>query len=163
RMQDGHSPPRETAPATTSRIKSLSHRAQYVFDSIRTYSYWRYAVFSPTALSRVLTFVGALYLFIEMLDFFGIYRKDQYAGYAFLLVLGVAFLTAIVTRAPITRTVYKIPGKDLLIEVRIDDLFSVPGQTVVSMNTTFETNTSGGLISLNSLQAQFSTKYFPNK
>ena len=144
-------------------MRAFRRQANYVFDSVRTVSYWRYAAFSAGALAQVLTFVGAIYLFIEMLDFFGIYERDQYAKYAIFLVLAVAFVATVFTRRPITRTIYKLPKRDLAIEVRIDDIFAVPGQIVVSSNTTFDTDTANGVIALDSLQGQFNTHYYPNR
>jgi hypothetical protein len=144
-------------------MRGFKRQANYVFDSIRTISYWRYAAFSAGALAQVLTFVGAIYLLVEMLDFFGIYERDQYAKYAIFIVLAVAFIATVFTRRPITRTVYKLPKMDLAIEVRIDDIFAVPGQIVVSSNTTFDTDTANGVIALDSLQGQFNARYYPNR
>lgn len=144
-------------------MRAFKRQANYVFDSIRTVSYWRYAAFSAAGLAQVLTFVGAIYLFIEMLDFFGVYERDRYASYAIFVVLIAAFVATVFTRRPITRTVYKPPKRDFLIEVRIDDVFAVPGQIVVSSNTTFDTDTANGVIALDSLQGQFNSRYYPNR
>jgi len=144
-------------------MRAFKRQASYVFDSVRTFSYWRYAAFSVSALTQVLTFVGGIYLFIEMLDFFGIYERDRYAKYAIFVVLASAFIATAFTRRPITRTVFKLPKRDLVIEVRIDDIFTVPGQIVISSNTTFDTDTANGVIALDSLQGQFNTRYYPNR
>lgn len=144
-------------------MTGFRRHASYVWDSVQTYSYWRYAAFSPSALSRMLTFVGGLYLFLEMLDFFGIYTRDRYAAYAIFVVIAVSFVAAIITRTPTTRVIFKLPKKDLSIEVRIDDLLSMPGQVVISSNTTFDTDTANGIIALDSVQGQFASKYFPGR
>lgn len=101
-----------------------------------------------------------MWLFIEIMDFFSIYTKDKYHEYAFPTILSMACLYALFTRRPVTRIVHKA-RKDYCIEVRIGDLFSTPGQLVISTNTTFDTDLSDGIISPNSVQGQYTTRFFP--
>lgn len=49
------------------------------------------------------------------------------------------------------------------IEVRIGDLFKCDGDIVVSTNTTFDTDTANSLISPDSLQGQFTSRYYSGK
>lgn len=132
----------------------------YFLKSILTWSFWRYALLSGEALAKLLATVGALYLFMEILDFFGIYTKDQYSTFALLPMIGFAIIYVVATRRPITRISYKAPGKDFVIEVRIGDLFEGSNDVVISTNTTFDTSFADGLISTDSLQGQVATRFF---
>src|SRR3954451_6763984 len=62
-------------------------------------------------------------------------------------------------RAPVNFR-YKVPKRDFAIEVRIGDLFACPGGRIISSNTTFDTNIAEGIISPNSLQGQFTSRFF---
>lgn len=111
-------------------------------------------------MQSILAIFGAVYLFIESLDFFGIYARDQYASYAFFIVFGMAVLLSIVFRRPITSTVVTFPKRDFAVEVRIGDLFDATGAVMISTNTIFESDVAGGKIAPDSLQGQFTAKYF---
>lgn len=134
---------------------------KYLLISIFTLSYWRYALFSVVGMGRVLAITGALYLMLEMLDFFRMYTRDEYSAYGFFVVLGVAVIMAVVSRRPVSRIKYKIPKKDFEFEVLIGDLLDTPANNIViSTNTTFDTDISSGLISPESIQGKFTNKFF---
>lgn len=133
---------------------------KYFFKSIATYSFWRYALLSGEALAKLLATVGALYLFMEILDFLGIYTKDRYSSYAIIPIIIFGILYVVITRRPITRISYKMPGRDYVVEVRIGDIFTGTNDVVVSTNTTFDTSMSDGLIATDSLQGQVATRFF---
>ncbi|MDR3572057.1 MAG: DUF6430 domain-containing protein [Candidatus Pacebacteria bacterium] len=133
---------------------------QYFFKSVATYSFWRYALLSTEALAKLLATVGALYLFMEILDFLGIYTKNRYSSYAIFPMIGFAILYVVFTRRPIARVSYKVPGKDYVIEVRIGDIFAGTNDVIVSTNTTFDTRMANGLIATDSLQGQVATRFF---
>lgn len=132
----------------------------YFFRSLSTRSFWKYALLTPAGASRVFAAVGVIWTFIELLDFFGIYQQAQYSKFAIFLVLGAGILFAVARVRPVARIVYKIYGRDLAIEVKIGDLLEATGGVVISSNTTFDTDIASGLISLNSLQGQFATRFF---
>lgn len=132
----------------------------YFFKSVLTASFWRYALFSAGAVARIFATVGILYLFMEILDFLGIYTKDQYSRYAIIPMLLFAVGYVVVTRRPITKVAYKLPNKDYLIEVRIGDVFDGSNDVIVSTNTTFDTSMADGLIATDSLQGQVATRFF---
>jgi hypothetical protein len=132
----------------------------YFFKSVATWSFWRYALLSGEALAKLLATVGALYLFMEILDFLGIYTKDRYSTFAIIPMIGFAIVYVVATRRPITRVSYKVPGKDYVVEVRIGDIFDGNNDVVISTNTTFDTAFANGLISTDSLQGQLATKFF---
>lgn len=132
----------------------------YFLKSISTFSFWRYALLSGPALAKLLATVGALYLFMEILDFLGIYTKDQYSKFAIFPMIIFAIIFVVITRRPVNRIFYKIPTKDYLIEVKIGNLFEGENDVVISTNTTFDTDMASGLISIDSLQGQVANKFF---
>ena len=132
----------------------------YLFDTIASRAYWRYVLFSGTGIRTVLAIFGGLWLFIESLDFFGIYTRDQYGSYGFFWVMGIAALLTIVSQRPIRTIEFSFPERDFSLEVRIGDIFDATGAVMISTNTVFESDVAGGKISPDSLQGQFTAKYF---
>ena len=133
---------------------------KYFLKSIATRSFWRYAVFSHEALANLLAAIGALYVFMEIMDFLSIYTKDRYSKYAIVPIFVAALLYVIFSRRPVSRVTYKIPQKDYIFEVKIGDLFTEPGDVVISTNTTFDTDMASGLIAADSLQGQLALRVF---
>ena len=97
---------------------------------------------------------------LDMADFFSIYTKDKYSKFAVIVMLVIAVIWVAVRRRPITRFSYKVPGKDVSIEVKIGDLLDGNNDVVVSTNTTFDTDMAGGLIDTDSVQGQVATRFF---
>lgn len=133
---------------------------KYFLKSIATRSFWRYAVFSHEALANLLAAIGALYVFMEIMDFLSIYTKDRYSKYAIVPIFVAALLYVIFSRRPVSRITYKIPQKDYVFEVKIGDLFTESGDVVISTNTTFDTDIASGLIAADSLQGQLALRVF---
>lgn len=132
----------------------------YFFRSLITRSFWKYALLTPAGASRVFAAVGVIWTFIELLDFFGIYQQAQYSKFAIIPVLGAGILFAVGRVRPVSRIVYKIHSRDLSVEVKIGNLLDANGGIVISSNATFDTDIACGLISMNSLQGQFATRFF---
>lgn len=135
----------------------------YFLSSIWTRSFWSYALASKAAFSRVFTAVGVIYAGMEVLDFFGIYERTNYAKWALVPILAIGIVYAILRVRPVKRVSYKVPGRDLNIEVKIGDVLEATGEIVVSSSTTFDTDMASGLISTTSLQGQFATRFFEGK
>jgi hypothetical protein len=133
---------------------------RYFFESIRTQTYWRYALFSGEAIGKFFAVVGILYLCVDLADAFNIYKKDRHSYYGLIILVVLALLYVLSTRRPLSRISYKIPQKDFAIEVMIGDLFKVPGEVIISTSSTFDTDMSSGLIAVTSLQGQLATNYF---
>ena len=107
----------------------------------------------------VLNALGALWICLQIADYF-------FSGQAWLSVassywwgflalgLTIGFVRA---RNPM-RT--RIEGTDVLVEVRVGNVFSLKGAIVVGCNTTFDTAITDGTISENSIQGQFTKRYF---
>lgn len=94
-------------------------------------------------------------------NFFHLIDQSDIPSYGILCAIGLSILVVIFIRRPVSKICYKLPRKDITIEVVISDLFSIEGQKIISINTTFDTETENGLIAANSLQGQFVKKYFP--
>jgi hypothetical protein len=126
--------------------------------SIRTFSYWRYTLFSKDSIKTFFSVWGVIWLLVETAEFFklGDIKLKAY-GYHFL---ALAIVIVVWTRRPLTRICYKLPGMDVKIEIRVVDIFKVPGEIVISTNTTFDTDMQSRLISENSLQGKFTQQYY---
>lgn len=133
----------------------------FIWQSLRTFSYWRYAVFSWDGAKTFLSIIGGAWGVIELLDYFNWVRRTDFPPNSFYLLLLFAFIVVVLTRRPLHRIVYKLQGKDLIVEVRIGDIFKIRGQKVISTNTTFDTELSNGIISSASIQGQFTNAYYP--
>ena len=130
------------------------------WDTVKSSSYWRYAIFSREAAGKFFGALGVLYLLIELADSFKVYTKDKYSRFGLVFVVIPAFLFVVFTRRPISRISYKVPKKDYIFEVKIGDIFKQPGALIISSSTTFDTDMASGLISTNSLQGQVATQFF---
>ena len=64
---------------------------------------------------------------------------------------------------PVLAVRCRLDGRDVWIEIRVDDIFNVDGAMVISTNATFETRMSGGRISRQSLQGQYTEKYYKDR
>lgn len=133
---------------------------KYFFESIWTRAYWHYALFSAEAIGKFFGVMGILYLCVDLADAFNIYKKDQNSYYGLIILVVLALLYVVSTRRPLSRIIYKIPKKDFAVEVLIGDIFKIPGEVIISTNSTFDTDMSSGLIAVSSLQGQLATNYF---
>jgi len=133
---------------------------KYLIDTITSPAYWRYVLFSRSGVQIVLSFFGGLWLFIESLDFFNIYTRDQYGSYAFFWVIAISTMLAIIFRRPIRSIEIAFPENDFCLEVSIGNVFDATGAVMVCTNTVFESDVAGGKISPDSLQGQFTARYF---
>jgi hypothetical protein len=135
----------------------------YFLTSIRTWSYWKYALLSKEAFKIIFAAIGVIYLGINLLDTFGYYPKAQYTKSQIIIVLIVAIGYNLTQRLPVKRIRYKVPRKDFGYEVRIGDIFDADGEIVISSNSTFDTDMSDGLIHPNSMQGQFAARMFDGR
>lgn len=134
---------------------------KYFFNTITSKAYWKYVLFSRAGMVSILSIFGFFWLLVESLDFFNIYTRDQYSSYAFLIILIVSVIISILFfRRPIKSISIEFPKNDFSIEVRIADLFDVSGAIMISTNTKFEADVAGGKIAIDSLQGQFTARYF---
>ncbi|MES2650020.1 MAG: macro domain-containing protein [Bacteroidota bacterium] len=132
---------------------------KYIFNSILSKAYWRY-IFSLDGLKSILAIFGIIWLIVETLDFFQVYTRDKYASFAFFVFLIISILVSILLKRPIKSISILFPEHDLTIEVRIANLFDLSGATMISTNTFFEADVAAGKIAVDSLQGQFTAKYY---
>lgn len=133
---------------------------RFFLDSLTSRSYWQYVLLSRSGAQSVLSIYGGLWLIVETLDFFKVYTRDQYGTYAFLIFLVLSIFVSIIIRRPIKSISLEFPQQDFSVEVRIADLFDVSGAVMISTNTIFEADVAGGKIAPDSLQGQFTARYF---
>jgi len=133
---------------------------RFFLDSLTSRSYWQYILLSRSGAESVLSIYGGLWLIVETLDFFKVYTRDQYGSYAFLIFLVLSIIGSIIIRRPIKSISLEFPQEDFSVEVRIADLFDVSGAVMISTNTIFEADVAGGKIAPDSLQGQFTARYF---
>lgn len=138
-------------------------KLRYFWDSIRSKEYWRYAVWSLSAGATYLSVFGAFYLVVEALDFFKIVTREEYSAYAFLIFCLISAVIVLIIRRPVGSVKIKWSKRDTGIELKIGDIFDMPGAIMISTNTEFESDVSGGRIALDSLQGQFTDKYFAGR
>lgn len=133
----------------------LVHNLQF------TAAVWLGNVWSAKGAGGLLSPFGSLWLCIEIAEFFfhGTALPDRLRAlwWLFALVgLGIATWSC----RPRTSVVHKLSGRDVTIAVAIGDVFSFPGAMIVGSNTTFDTRLSTQLISKDSVQGAFTTKYY---
>ena len=87
-------------------LEDRAHRGQtmaYYWNSVRTWAYWRYALFSGEAIGKFFGALGTLYLCVEIADFFDVYKQARYGHYGIVLLLAVSLLYVLRTRRPVSR------------------------------------------------------------
>lgn len=133
---------------------------KYFLNTVFSKAYWQYIIFSRAGIEAILAIYGGIYLIAESLDFFSIYTKDKYGAYAFAIFFLLSVFISCLIRRPIKEILLEFKKWDINLEVRIDNLFEVSGAVMISTNTDFEADVAGGKIAPNSLQGQFTSKYF---
>lgn len=112
---------------------------------------------------RFLEGVGALFLILQTLDWFGWISSEYKTQSAMWLLIAPALLYGLSARFPVRSVRYKPSKKDYSYEIRIGDLFESPESVVVSTSTTFDTDISSGLIAADSLQGQLTQRLLNGK
>lgn len=138
----------------------MRDRLKYFIETVFSKAYWQFVLFSKTGIGSIFSIFGAIYLIIEALDFFQMFTRDKYASFSFLLFLVVSIIISAAIRRPIKSITIRMPHSDFQIEVRIADLFEMNAAVMISSNTKFEADVAGGKIAPDSLQGQFTAKYF---
>lgn len=118
-------------------------------------------LFSLKGLSALLSSFGALWLCVEIADrFFKSTPLQQTIESLWWLFFLVGVITAIWICRPTLRVTEKLKGRDVDIEIVVGDLFTLDGAIVVGSNSTFDTRVSRELISKDSVQGQFTKRYY---
>lgn len=122
-------------------------------------SYWRYGFSWRRALVGFLSALGTLWLLVEV----GSFVSEPIADWArahWYPFLGVAIAWGVWQTRPRHVICHRLHGRDLLVEVRIGDLFKHTGDLIIGCNTTFDTDTASGLVSPASVQGQFTRLFY---
>lgn len=112
------------------------------------------------------TFLGILGLSLPVLQALEFFFADA-SWFLFIkshgwwpYVLAIVFMVIIQLLRQSKFPGARIQGTDVLIEVRIGDIFDFPGAIVVGCNTTFDTSIEDDTIAADSIQGQFTGRYF---
>ncbi len=104
---------------------------------------------------------GALWLIVEIANYYELFATQRLqALWPLFLCLGIAL--AVWSCRPATSVKCHLAGRDVAIEILVGDFFRQPGDFVVGTNTTFDTRIAPNLISEQSLQGQFTRRYYPS-
>lgn len=125
---------------------------------------WVRNLFSMSALTALLNAFGALWLVVEIADFFfrdtTIPARLQALWWLFALSgVGTAFWRC----RPRTSVAHRLVGRDVTVEIAVGNVFSFPGAMIVGSNTSFDTKVSRKLISKDSVQGAFTKKYYTDE
>ena len=126
-------------------------------------NYWKYSVFSVATIETFLAAVALVWGITEPVSWAS--EEAGRALKAYWPLLGVlAFIGTGLRRRPLLAFTERLRNRDIAIEVRVSDLFSVPGAVVIGATTTFDTllESTGGVISERSLQGQFTKRFYDN-
>ena len=134
---------------------------------MRNYFYIvKYYIFSPDwrrgFFIHLLAVYGVLWSVTEPIPVFYEDTKPFFSaigGWFYLVGFVVAFLWC----RPKTVFGYQLNNRDVTIEIRIADAFKVLGDLVVPTNTTFDTDLDGNIPTANSIQGEFTRRYYDSE
>lgn len=122
-------------------------------------AYWRHTFCSTSTAAAFLSAVGSFWLATEVLAFI-VDAWEARLRSAWPLFLGISAVYTFWRRRPSVSRCERLAGTDILIEIRIADIFSVKAAYVISTNTSFDTTVNECLISRRSLQGAFTEKFY---
>lgn len=130
-----------------------------ILAALRSPAYWRHGFSLTRAGQALLSSFGTMWLGAEIVSFFsqdgGAWLRRQWIPF---LVGGV--LLALWLNRPRVRFACRLAGRDVVVEIRVGDMFAMQGALVIGSNTSFDTDTAGGLIADSSVQGQFTKRYY---
>ncbi len=132
----------------------IGDQARLWFSRVHWKYNWRCAVGS---------FLSALGVTMSLSTFGFRYLPEQLAtaivGH-WWVVIGPAVAWSVKRSWPVRQAEYRLELSDTRMAIRVDDILNVEGAIIVGTNTTFDTSISKGIISPESLQGQFTCKYY---
>jgi len=124
-------------------------------------NYWKY-LFSPLrALQSLLSAFGALWLIVEVSSFFSNEWAINIKSYWYIFFI-IGIVCAVWQSRPILTIQQRLRGRDVIIEICIGDFFDCGGDYIISSNSSFDTDIHNCLITLKSIQGQFTQKFYKN-
>ena len=122
---------------------------------------WARNLISVRSVSALLSSFGVLWLCVEISGyFFGDTQLPSKLQRNWWLFFAAGLAISAVSCLPRLRVSHKLSGRDATIEIAVGDMFDFPGALVVGTNTTFDTRLSRQLISEDSVQGQFTRRYY---
>ena len=119
---------------------------------IGTLAYWKRHY--KSVFGKAFSYLGTVWIIVRVVEHYWPSVQEWIPWWTMLLPL----LLALIIDRPKRRIKHRIRGTDVDVGVRVGDILKMDGSIVVSTNTTFETD--GGVISPDSLQGQFTKKYY---
>src|SRR5258708_17675935 len=127
--------------------------------ALRSKAYWRHEFSLKRTITALLSSFGGLWLMVVATNFFsptaGNWIREKW--FVFLLL---GFAIAAWQNRPKVCFTCRLSKRDVAIEIRVGDMFSLPGALVIGSNTSFDTDIESNLISKRSVQGQFTKKYY---
>ena len=117
-------------------------------------------------LESVLSAFGLPWILVSILVFFSGPDFSDWLKTLWWLFLASGCLIGIYKAGPLLSYRDTLKGRDIQIEIKVDKLFRQKGAWVIGINTTFDTDTtfdaetSSSIISKESLQGQFTTRFY---
>lgn len=130
-----------------------------LFQAFFSGNYWRYIFLTSETLNFCLSRIGTLWLLLTITRFFLNIPDDQVKTHWIWFAVVVALWT-FWERRPVLSVSERLAGRDTELEVKVGDIFREKGAKVISLNTTFDTDTDNGVIAENSLQGQFTKNFY---
>jgi len=128
-----------------------------------THKYWElYAsrIITWGYVIEVCKWLGGFWMIIEPLSYFS-YEFDEFIKTKGVFILLVAIFLALIQKKPRLIFKYYVTGKDVYINIIIGDILKIKNKDlIIPTNTHFITEIGDGRISENSIQGQFTRKYF---
>jgi hypothetical protein len=128
--------------------------------TIRAYwskDYLFHTLFSIETGKTLLAVIGALWLLVEVVDFFfpsaGTWCRTNWP-----YLSAVVPVVTLVMQRPLISISQQLTGRDVQIEIRIGDLLAMPGDLIITTNTTYDTDPA--FISETSVQGQFTKRFY---
>ena len=130
-----------------------------LFAAYRASGYWRYTFFRKETAYAFFAALGALQGSVSAILFFFPESQGWLSGIGWH-ILAISSVCTLANRRPRFSVKERLSERDVELEIAVADLFSVSGSWVISTNTTFDTDIIGGIIHKDSLQGQFTQKYY---
>ena len=113
-------------------------------------------------LSVFFSVLGAMGLMIHITSYLSTQADTFLKGNMtmFLVVLSIAVVCTVFHRRPDVEIKEQIGGIDTFIKIKVGNVMEANESCVVSTNTTFDTDMANNLISVDSLQGQFTERYY---
>ena len=137
-------------------------RLSLVFSDFFTRGHWLNIVLTRKTFDDTFSAFGKIWLLINVTSFVLPTTKPYLSDNSYLLIV-VIFAVVVWVSRPRLSVLSNVKNCDMQIEIQVGNLFDFRGACVIGTNSTFDVDTSTGVISPNSLQGQFASRLYKNK